>query len=83
MNPYKVDPGKLPSGDRYDDVPFYGRYLLREDDFKPEKWYIDLKSPGHWEGVLNMCDKQVQIYEGQDGGEMFLHWEASLIGQTI
>ncbi|GAB1319677.1 hypothetical protein MFIFM68171_09887 [Madurella fahalii] len=53
MNPYEANPEKIPSEDRYADVPFYGCYCPTAGDFQPD--------PAH-------CDRANRIYENQDGG---------------
>lgn len=71
MNPYEADPGKIPDSDRFGDVPLYGRYFPRADDFKPEEKDINSSTPeslAYWESVLGICDANVRIYENQDGG---------------
>ncbi|KAK4152382.1 hypothetical protein C8A00DRAFT_44540 [Chaetomidium leptoderma] len=60
MNPYEANPEKIPPGDRYADVPFYGRYHPTAVDFQPD--------PTHWSSVLAQCDKTNRIYENLDGG---------------
>ncbi|KAF4630360.1 hypothetical protein G7Y89_g7776 [Cudoniella acicularis] len=71
MNPYEADQDKIPEADRYGDVPLYGRYLPREDDFKPEKDHIKSSTPEslrYWESVLEKCTPENRIYEAQEGG---------------
>ncbi|KAI1913848.1 hypothetical protein LOZ12_002069 [Ophidiomyces ophidiicola] len=71
MNPYEANPNKIPENDRFADVPLYGRYYPRPDDFRPDPQYINSTSPEslqYWEGVLKMCDKTVRIFENQNGG---------------
>ena len=71
MNPYEADPEKIPDTDRYQDVPLYGRYLPRSDDFKPNPSHINSTSPEsiqYWESVLCLCNPGNRIYENQDGG---------------
>lgn len=71
MNPYEANPQKIPPTDRYADVPFYGRYFPRLDDFKPDRNYINstsAESLKYWASVLKRCDASVRIYENTDGG---------------
>lgn len=71
MNPYEANPENIPATDRYADVPFYGRYLPRPDDFKPNPEHVNstaAKSLKYWRGVLEQCDASTRIYNNQDGG---------------
>ncbi|KAF8252632.1 hypothetical protein K440DRAFT_684722 [Wilcoxina mikolae CBS 423.85] len=71
MNPYEADPAKIPADDLYADLPFYGRYLPRSDDFTPDSKYINPTTPEsitYWKNALNLCDESVRLYENQDGG---------------
>lgn len=71
MNAYEADPNKIPKTDRYGDVPFYGRYLPRQDDFQPDPRYFNSVSPEslkYWESVLERCGESVRIFENTDGG---------------
>ncbi|KAM5484223.1 hypothetical protein MaudMau93_005940 [Microsporum audouinii] len=71
MNPYEANPDKIPESDRFADVPLYGRYYPRPDDFKPDQRHCNSTTPEsleYWEGVLKLCDTSVRIYENTDGG---------------
>jgi hypothetical protein len=71
MNPYEANPSKIPSSDRYADVPFYGRYLPQPADFKPDPNHINSTTPEsltYWQSVLQQCDESHRIYENLDGG---------------
>ncbi|KAF1951109.1 hypothetical protein CC80DRAFT_597743 [Byssothecium circinans] len=71
MNPYEADPEKIPSTDRYADVPMYGRYLPRSADFTPDAKHINCTTPEsleYWSTVLDKCTESNRIYENQDGG---------------
>ncbi|KAI9827432.1 MAG: hypothetical protein M1819_006973 [Sarea resinae] len=71
MNPYEADPAKVPDTDRYHDVPLYGRYLQRDDDFKPDPKYLNSTTPEafeYWKGVLQMCDTTTRLYDVPDAG---------------
>ncbi|KAI1331182.1 kinase-like domain-containing protein [Xylariaceae sp. FL0255] len=71
MNPYESDPAKIPATDLYADVPFYGRYLPRPDDFQVDPQYVNSESPGalrYWSSVLSLCTKSVRIYPADEGG---------------
>ena len=41
MNPYVSDPDQIPATDQYADVPFYGRYLPRPDDFHVDPRHVN------------------------------------------
>ncbi|KAI9831654.1 MAG: hypothetical protein M1819_004720 [Sarea resinae] len=72
MNPYEADPTKIPENDLYADVPFYGRYLPRPEDFRPSSEHINSTTPEslqYWESVLKLhCDQSTRIYENTEGG---------------
>ncbi|KPM40300.1 hypothetical protein AK830_g6274 [Neonectria ditissima] len=83
MNPYEADPDKIPSRDRYADVPFYGRYCPKPDDFHPDppkptkagdatEYSPASAEPDfieYWTSVvLTLCTPAVRIYENPDGG---------------
>ncbi|KAJ3565087.1 hypothetical protein NPX13_g7621 [Xylaria arbuscula] len=70
MNPYEADPAKIPSNDRYSDVPLYGRYLPALDDFQPDSEHIrsvSEESLKYWASVLDLCNTSNRIYEGLEG----------------
>ncbi|KAF2688156.1 hypothetical protein K458DRAFT_467804 [Lentithecium fluviatile CBS 122367] len=71
MNPYEAKEEESPSTDRYADVPLYGRYFPRPDDFKPEGRYINSTTPEsleYWCSVLQKCTETNRPYENQDRG---------------
>ena len=71
MNPYESDPDKIPSTDRYADVPLYGRYYPRSTDFKPDAKHINRTTPeslDYWSTVLAQCTEANRIYENDEGG---------------
>lgn len=71
MDPYEADPDKIPSEDRYADVPFYGRYCPRLNDFRPDPKHFKCTSADslkYGASVLTLCDPSVRIYENEDGG---------------
>ncbi|KAI1466425.1 uncharacterized protein F4812DRAFT_460697 [Daldinia caldariorum] len=71
MNPYESDPSKIPSTDRYADVPLYGRYSPRPTDFKPDAKHINVttqESLNYWSTVLAQCTEHNRIYENDEGG---------------
>lgn len=70
-NPYEADPEKIPPTDPYREEPFYGRYLPRPTDFKPEPAHIRSSSPdsvAYWQSVLSQCTVENRIYENETGG---------------
>ncbi|KAI5922216.1 hypothetical protein F4810DRAFT_711822 [Camillea tinctor] len=75
MNPYECDPAKIPSTDRYADVPLYGRYRPHPADFKPDAEHINSTTPeslNYWSTVLAQCTKLNRIYESdEDGRDIF------------
>ncbi|EFR05484.1 hypothetical protein MGYG_08498 [Nannizzia gypsea CBS 118893] len=84
MNPYEADPAKIPETDRFADVPLYGRYYPRPDDFKPDKRHCNSTTPeslAYWEEVLKLCDTTVRIYENTDGGRDVFALETELKGR--
>lgn len=71
MNPYESDPDKIPEDDLYADVPLYGRYFPRPNDFKPDAKHINSKTPeslNYWSTVLEQCTELNRIYENNEGG---------------
>lgn len=71
MNPYVADPDNIPPTDRYADVPFYGRYLPRQDDFRVDPQHINSQTTAsleYWASVLNLCNESVRIYPADEGG---------------
>ncbi|KAI1798874.1 hypothetical protein F4811DRAFT_546904 [Daldinia bambusicola] len=71
MNPYEADHSKIPSTDRYADVPLYGRYSPLPTDFKPNAKHINgttQESLNYWSTVLAQCTEHNRIYENGEGG---------------
>ncbi|KAK2593259.1 hypothetical protein QQS21_009024 [Conoideocrella luteorostrata] len=71
MTPFEANPAKIPSSDRYNDVPFYGRYFPQPDDFTPDPKHINSntsESIGYWLSVLSRCNVSHRIYENGTGG---------------
>lgn len=71
MNPYEADPNKIPPGDRYADVPFYGRYQPQPNDFRPDPQHIQSYSESsikYWNSIIEQCTPNIRIYENTDGG---------------
>lgn len=75
MNPYEANPDKIPPTDRYEDVPPYGRYHPRPDDFQPDAQHMNSTTPeslAYWSAVLKKCTASIRIYEsGEDGRDVF------------
>ncbi|KAI1303326.1 kinase-like domain-containing protein [Xylaria venustula] len=71
MNPYESDPKKIPTADLYWDIPSYGRYLARPDDFRVHRQYVGSsteESLKYWASVLDRCDESVRIYPADEEG---------------
>ena len=71
MNPYVSNPDNIPSIDSYADVPFYGRYFPREDDFRVDLQHANSQSVTalqYWASVVDRCDESVKIYPADEGG---------------
>lgn len=71
MNPYESNPDKIPATDRYADVPFYGRYFPRADDFRVDPQHVNSLSPAslkYWASVVALCNESVRIYPADEGG---------------
>lgn len=75
MDPYVSDPDSIPVADMYADVPFYGRYFPRSDDFRIDPQHINSQSVDslkYWASVLDLCDESVRIYPAdEDGRDVF------------
>ncbi|KAF9768448.1 hypothetical protein IL306_014268 [Fusarium sp. DS 682] len=70
MNPYEANPTKIPTNDRYSDLPLYGRYLPALDDFQPDPKHtksVSENSLKYWVSVLEICNPSNRIYEGLEG----------------
>lgn len=71
MNPYLANPDDIPSGDRYAEVPFYGRYFPKAQDFRVDPEHINSNSEDslrYWSSVLAQCTEAIQIYPADDYG---------------
>jgi hypothetical protein len=71
MNPYVSDPNNIPATDLYIDVPFYGRYFPRQDDFRVNLQHAnsqDADSRHYWESVIGLCNESLRIYPADEGG---------------
>lgn len=71
MNPYASNPGDIPATDMYADVPLYGRYFPRQDDFQVDLQHINSLSTAslqYWASVVELCNEAVRIYPADEGG---------------
>jgi COMPASS component SPP1 len=71
MDPYEADPSKIPSTDLYGNIPHFGRYLQRPNDFKPDSQYIQSTTPesiAYWTSVLDKCTAVERVYKNETGG---------------
>jgi hypothetical protein len=71
MNPYESRPDRIPSTDRYAEVPLYGRYFPSPTDFRPDTNHVNSATPEsieYWSIVLQKCTEINRIYKNQDGG---------------
>ncbi|KAJ5950952.1 uncharacterized protein N7479_009365 [Penicillium vulpinum] len=71
MNPYITDPNQIPPSDLYADLPLYGRYSPKPDDFRIDMKYVNSQSPNslqYWASVLDLCNESVRIYPGEEAG---------------
>ncbi|KAJ5291522.1 hypothetical protein N7478_000773 [Penicillium angulare] len=70
-NPYEADPDKIPPADLYADVPCYGRYCPKPDDFHVDNQHINShtsESLEYWASVINLCTEENRIYPADAGG---------------
>ena len=71
MNPYVSNPDDIPASDIYADVPFYGRYFPRPDDFRVDLQHVNSQSADslqYWASVIDLCNESVRIYPANEGG---------------
>jgi len=71
MNPYTTDPDEIPPSDLYADLPLYGRYLPKPDDFRIDVQHVKSHSEAslkYWASVLDLCNESVRIYPADEGG---------------
>lgn len=71
MNPYASNPDDIPVTDLYADVPLYGRYFPRQDDFQVDLQHINSLSSvslQYWESVVELCNESLRIYPADEGG---------------
>lgn len=71
MNPYEADPEKIPTTDLYADVPLYGRYCPKPDDFRVDVQHVNSQttdSARYWASVIRRCTEEIRIYPADEGG---------------
>ncbi|KAK4191089.1 kinase-like domain protein [Podospora australis] len=71
INPYVSNPDDIPATDPYADVPLYGRYFPRQDDFCVDGQHVNSRSAAslrYWKSVLEFCTESVRIYPADEGG---------------
>ncbi|KAJ5661434.1 uncharacterized protein N7477_009050 [Penicillium maclennaniae] len=71
MNPYEADPEKIPVTDMYADVPFYGRYYPKANDFRVDFQHVysqTTESVKYWASVVEFCTEEIRIYPAEEGG---------------
>lgn len=71
MNPYESNPDSISATDPYADVPFYGRYFPRPDDFHIDLQHVNSQSADslqYWASVVDLCNESVRIYPADEGG---------------
>lgn len=70
MNPYTTNPDDIPATDLYADVPLYGRYFPRQDDFHVDLQHVNSLSTAslqYWASVVGLCNESVRIYPADEG----------------
>ncbi|PGH09162.1 hypothetical protein GX51_00916 [Blastomyces parvus] len=70
-NPYEADPEKIPTTDLYADVPLYGRYCPKPDDFRVDLQHVNSQTTDslrYWASVVSLCTKEIRIYPADEGG---------------
>ncbi|KAI0806366.1 hypothetical protein GGR55DRAFT_201072 [Xylaria sp. FL0064] len=71
MNPYTSNPDDIPASDNCAEVPFYGRYFPRSDDFRVDPQHVNSQSVDslqYWASVVGLCNESVRIYPADEGG---------------
>lgn len=71
MDPYEANPDHIPATDLYADVPLYGRYLPKPDDFHVDPQHINSQTPDairYWSSVVTLCSEATKIYPADEGG---------------
>ncbi|KKK13893.1 hypothetical protein ARAM_004210 [Aspergillus rambellii] len=70
MDPYAADPEKIPTTDLYADLPSFGRYYPKPDDFRIEIQHVNSRTPEslrYWASVVGLCTEENQICPSVDG----------------
>ncbi|KAJ5614800.1 hypothetical protein N7528_008454 [Penicillium herquei] len=70
-NPYETEPEKIPAADLYADVPLYGRYCPKPDDFRVDFQHVNSQTPDslkYWASIITLCTEKNQIYPADAGG---------------
>jgi hypothetical protein len=70
MNPYQANPDRIPPTDLYADVPLYGRYFPKPDDFHVDLQHINSETPDaiqYWTLVVTLCSEENRIYPADEG----------------
>ncbi|CRG86864.1 hypothetical protein PISL3812_03876 [Talaromyces islandicus] len=81
MNPYEASPDRIPPNDLYADVPLYGRYFPRPDDFRVDLQHVNSHTPDairYWTSVVALCREAVRIYPADEGSR-----DVFALGTTI
>lgn len=55
----------------YADVPLYGRYWPRPDDFRVDFQHVNSQnrhSAEYWASVIGLCTEEIRIYPADEGG---------------
>ncbi|VUC20912.1 unnamed protein product [Clonostachys rosea] len=74
---YATEIADIPKGDRYADIPLYGRYGPKCDDFKPLTQHVNSSAPEslrYWEDVLSRLGDSNIVYKNEldeDGRDVF------------
>ncbi|EOO03585.1 putative phd transcription factor protein [Phaeoacremonium minimum UCRPA7] len=64
-------PENIPASDIYAEVPFYGRYFPKADDFQVDPQHINsqsIESLQYWASVVDLYNELVRIYPAEEGG---------------
>lgn len=74
MNPYISNPNHIPKADPYADVPLYGRYFPRPDDFRVDIQHVNSSSEEslqYWATVVGLCTESNLIFPADEGRDVF------------
>ncbi|KAJ5860493.1 uncharacterized protein N7529_007803 [Penicillium soppii] len=80
-SPYEADPDKIPAADLYADVPCYGRYCPKPDDFHVDHQHVNSQGPEsltYWASVIDICTEENRIYPADAGDR-----DVFALGSTI